>query len=311
MLKPFLAALALTGAAAPDHPVKIIPGAIPADRQPDGNTVVFEDEDGLIVVDTGRHFEHQGAILAYAYERKKPIAAIVNTHWHLDHSGGNAELRALYPNARIYTSNAVTEALDGFLAKGLANGRARLDDPHLPETTKAETRLGVAAIENRRDLIPDVPVIGDMKLGRLDLYLAPYAATAGDVWLYDPDSATLVAGDLVVVPVPFFDTACAQGWKKALDRIATQPFERLVPGHGPALTRAQFATYRAAFGRLVDCAASTAAAQACIDGWQKDAADFITSDAERAYTQEALVYYIDEVIRAPGKQDELCGRKGG
>src|SRR5687767_10805835 len=66
-------------------PVKVIPGYFGEARAPDGNTIVFEGKDGLVVVDTGRHLDHQEKILAYAIERGKPIVAIVNTHWHLDH----------------------------------------------------------------------------------------------------------------------------------------------------------------------------------------------------------------------------------
>src|SRR6188768_3665348 len=117
MRLPLLALLPLLLAATPAP--KLIPGQFALDRNPDGNTIVFEDARGLVVVDSGRHKEHQAAILDYAKARGKPIVAIVNTHWHLDHSGGNQELRAAFPDARIYTSNAVAGALDGFLARSL------------------------------------------------------------------------------------------------------------------------------------------------------------------------------------------------
>jgi glyoxylase-like metal-dependent hydrolase (beta-lactamase superfamily II) len=308
MPKPLLIAAALAMLApGPTYPVKIVPGAFPDDRQPDGNTIVFEQKAGLVVVDTGRHLDHQAAILDYAKARHKPIVAIVNTHWHLDHSGGNQELRAVYPGAKLYTSKAIDGALTGFLSSALERGRARLAHPKVSAADKAETKLGVDALEDRKDLIPDVQVTGDMKLGRLELHLAPYAATEGDTWLYDPASRTLVAGDLVVIPAPFFDTACAEGWRSALDRIAAHPFETLVPGHGPALTRSQFETWRSAYGRLVDCAESSAPKQQCIHGWQKDAAPFLTTDKDRKDAQDLLDYYLDNILRAPDKQRSLCG----
>ncbi len=305
MFKPLLAALALF-AAGPAHPVKIIPGAIPEDRQPDGNTVIFEDAKGLIVVDTGRHKEHQAAILDYARSRGKPIVAIVNTHWHLDHSGGNQELRAVFPDAKLYTSTAIEGALGGFLSAG--RGRERLKDSRLSANERTDIALGVEAIEDRKDLIPDVPVTGDTRIGRLELHLAPFAATQGDTWLYDPESRTLVAGDLVVIPVPFFDTACAAGWRKALDALAAQPFERLVPGHGPALDRPEFEAYRSAFANLVDCAAGAADKAQCVAGWQRDAAQFLTTARDRTMSAEYLGYYIDNILREPGKQAQLCSR---
>jgi glyoxylase-like metal-dependent hydrolase (beta-lactamase superfamily II) len=316
MLKIFYLAALACGISAAAHaqssfPVKVIPGAVPSDRSPDGNTVIFEDDDDLIVVDTGRHFEHQAAIIAYSYERKKPIAAIVNTHWHLDHSGGNQELRVLFPNAKLYTSNAVKGALDGFLAKELERSRAMVADPKVNEYEKSKIRLGISALEDRKDLVPDVAVTGDMKLGRLELHLAPFAATEGDTWLYDPESRTAVAGDLIVAPVPFFDTACGAGWRAALDKVAAQSFDRIVPGHGPSLTRSEFEAYRKAFARLLDCAATTVPAASCADGWRKDAAHFMTGGTERAYADKAIAYYLDNILRVPAKQAELCGAQKG
>jgi len=55
-----LLALALLAIAAPAfaEPYHLIPGAVPLDSGPDGNTVVLEAPQGLIVFDTGRHPEH-------------------------------------------------------------------------------------------------------------------------------------------------------------------------------------------------------------------------------------------------------------
>jgi glyoxylase-like metal-dependent hydrolase (beta-lactamase superfamily II) len=307
-----LLALAMLGAAPPPYAfaIKLIPGAFPTDRQPDGNTIIFEDARGLIVVDTGRHKEHQQAILEYARERRKPVVAIVNTHWHLDHSGGNQELRAVYPAAKIYTSNAVYGALDHFLAHSVENGRRKLGDPSVPESDKADIRLGIEAISDRRDLLPDVPITGTTRLpyaGRaLELRLAPFAATEGDTWVYDPKRRLVVAGDLVVLPLPFFDTACAAGWRRALETIDRTDFATLYPGHGPVLSHADFSLYRWAFDRLLDCAGSASPKQACIHGWIRDVGPLVETDQERRQSQDYLDYYIGAILRDRPKQAALC-----
>src|SRR3954464_1498187 len=88
--------LAIPAAAAePDW--HLIPGGFEPGRSPDGNSIFLDAAGGLILVDTGRHPEHQAKLLAYAHARGRPIVAIFNSHWHLDHSGGNAEIRAAYP----------------------------------------------------------------------------------------------------------------------------------------------------------------------------------------------------------------------
>ena len=294
----------------PDPP-HLIRGSFTAERQPDGNTVVFEDADALIVVDTGRHLDHQAKILDFAEARGKPIRIIVNTHWHLDHSGGNAEVRAAHPGALLYTSQATAGALEGFLARGLARGRARLEDPALSEAERAETRLGVEAIEDRANLLPDVVVSGPMELQsstrRLQLRLAEHAATEGDVWIYDPATRTLIAGDLVVLPAPFFDTACADGWSEALAEIAEVPFVTLIPGHGEPMSRSDFGRYRKAFDRLLDCAAGDAAKKECVEGWQRDAGAFLITEQDRKDAAMLLDYYVDEILRSEAKKGENCG----
>lgn len=129
-----LASLAVAAPSAAD-PIPagytLIPGSFPAGRQPDGNTIVIDAPAGLIVVDTGRHAQHREKILALARARGRPVAAIVNSHWHLDHDGGNRALRAAFPRADLYASRAVEGALTGFLARSrkeaeafLASGRA-------------------------------------------------------------------------------------------------------------------------------------------------------------------------------------------
>src|SRR6478609_8041463 len=57
-------------------------------RGPDGNT---------IIIDTGRHGSQSDAILGFARDHKRPIVAILNTHWHLDHASGNGRLKAAFP----------------------------------------------------------------------------------------------------------------------------------------------------------------------------------------------------------------------
>jgi glyoxylase-like metal-dependent hydrolase (beta-lactamase superfamily II) len=66
--------------------VYLLPGAMLPGRGPDGNTVVFDAPKGLLVVDTGRHAWHSDGILGFVATRERPVAAIVNTHWHLDHA---------------------------------------------------------------------------------------------------------------------------------------------------------------------------------------------------------------------------------
>jgi glyoxylase-like metal-dependent hydrolase (beta-lactamase superfamily II) len=299
------------GQAAP-QPYKFIEGRLPVDVQPDGNSIIFEGDKELVVIDSGRHPEHSDKVLAYAKERGKPVTAIINTHWHLDHSSGNARIRAAYPGAKLYASEAVSGALKGFLIRNAPRSREQLADPATPEPRKAAIRLYLGAIDDPKNLIPDMPVTGPTTVAlddrTLELRLAKHAATEGDVWIYDRVSSTVIVGDLVVVPLPFFDTACADGWRAALNDIAKIPFKTLIPGHGLPMPRSDFDTYRLAFDRLVDCAQSNGPTATCVGGWMKDAAKFVASYADRKDAADSIVYYVDKIIRSPEKQTEFCGR---
>ena len=166
-------------------------GAILPERGPDGNTVVFDAPEGLVVVDTGRHAWHSDAILAYAKSRGRPVAAIVNTHWHLDHTSGNGRIKAAFPEAPVYATNAVDRVLaeGGFLARNLESAQAMLDDPKIREVQKEEVRIFIATMDERDVLRPQVVVkeAGEARLaGRsFDFRVTDGAVTDADLWFYD------------------------------------------------------------------------------------------------------------------------------
>jgi glyoxylase-like metal-dependent hydrolase (beta-lactamase superfamily II) len=309
--------LALAGATSPAGArelapgVHVLPGAFVAGTQPDGNTLIFEASEGLIVFDSGRHASHAQAIIDYSHASDRPIAAIVNSHWHLDHVGGNARLRAAYPRVRVYASAAIEEAMHGFLAKYRAQIEDILARPGGDAAQKAALRDELALVDAGPALYPDERITkGGMQVfagRRMQVGLETRAVTAGDVWVFDPATRTLAAGDLVTLPAPLFDTACPARWKVALAHLGKVDFESLVPGHGAPMTRAQFSTWRKAYDELLACAASTRAKASCIDGWMRDA-DILIPEGDRKLARGLLDYYIDNSLRGDArKARELCG----
>ena len=310
-----LAALLSLGARAPASPGwHLIPGQIdPQGRKgPDGNSIFLDAPQGLILVDTGRHPEHAAALLAYARQRGRPIAAIFNTHWHLDHSTGNTEIRAAFPTAPLYASNAIEGALTGFLARSRDSTQQALAAGQIPESARPEVARAFDVMDHPERLRPTRPVTrsGPTTVAgrRLQVNLAPYAATEGDVWIYDPALRLVIAGDLVVGPVPFMDTACPEGWRAALDRIAATPFTILIPGHGDPMDRRAFLAWRAAYNAFVDCGQSSRPRADCIAGWRHDARRFIPNGSE-ALVERLAGYYLDSRLRSsPGERQLYCQR---
>lgn len=290
--------------------VWMIPGGIPPSRQPDGNSVVFEAPEGLVVVDTGRHPWHREAILSLARARDAKIVAIVNTHWHLDHVSGNPELRDAYPGLRVHASGAIDGALGGFLASSAQDSVAYLDDPQIPTEMREDIRADLLTIRNGAALRPDAVIATSERMtfgGRaLQVNLAVDAVTAGDVWLFDEATRVAVLGDLVTLPAPFLDTACPDGWTSALRQVAATRFEVAVPGHGAPMNRAQFLRYRDAFEAFVDCARSARSGDECVSGWADSIESLLEGDAaERERARSMAAYYVG-LLRDNGGRSRHC-----
>jgi len=318
-----LAALALAAALAADppptppareiaHGVRLLPGGFLPGRGPDGNTIVFDAPDGLVVVDTGRHAWHSDAILAFAHARGRPIAAILNTHWHLDHSSGNGRLKAAFPNARLYTTSAIDSALaeEGFLVRNLDAARAMLADAGIPDSQRQEVQIFIDTMNERQMLRADAAIDYSQRRNiagrRFDLHVTDGAVTAADLWLYDRHTHLAVIGDLVTFPAPFFETACPERWRAALDDVWATPFRVAIPGHGEPMTRAQFDAWRSAYNAFIDCARGETQPAQCAAAWGANIAPFIAGDerAQRAALQMSE-YYVT-FLRANGGKSPDC-----
>jgi hypothetical protein len=75
------------------------------------------------------------------------------------------------------------------------------------------------------------------------------------------------------------------------------------------MARAEFETYRSAFGALLGCAASKAEKGACIDGWMKDAGTLLGKDDPK-FVRSVLDYYMTRTCAATRRRRKrLCGAR--
>jgi len=315
-LKFGMAAILLASAASPAlpraEPYHLIPGVVPTNdwQGPNGNTIVLDAPDGLIVFDTGRSPDHAQAVLDYAKQRGRPIAAILNSHWHLDHTTGNLDLRQVYPRADVYATTAIEGALDSYLNRDRSGTDKLLADSKTPEQAKAQALRGRNRIDNPDSLRPTKPVLKSARMtiaGReLDMHVAPFAASEADLWVYDRKTRVALVGDLVVDIVPFMDSACPDGWAKALVEIEKVPFETLIPGHGAPMTRADFVHWKTAYNNMIKCGRSSVDIAMCAAGWERDAAKFIYEPL-RKEIGEAVERYVTARLRSsPERQQKYC-----
>jgi glyoxylase-like metal-dependent hydrolase (beta-lactamase superfamily II) len=286
-----------------------VPGGFESGRQPDSNSLLLRGEGGgWLLIDSGRHRAHTEAALVAA---GGPVLAVLNTHWHLDHLGGNAWLRAQRPALRVWAAPAVTQAL----APGgwLDRYRRQLVEalPSAPPEQAAVMRVDLELLSQTDALRPDheIPSASMLTLaGRQVQVGVETAVSGGDLWVLDQASGTLAAGDLVTLPVPFLDTACPPAWREALARLSAQPFQRLVPGHGPVMDRAGFERWRGGFEALLACAEQGLHPAACAAVWHRHA-DAWLDDAGRARVNAMLGYYFKTLLQAPPEQRERFCRR--
>jgi glyoxylase-like metal-dependent hydrolase (beta-lactamase superfamily II) len=287
-----------------------IRGSFAPGRQPDGNSVMLPTSIGYVVIDTGRHREHAERIINEARASHVSVAAIFNTHWHLDHISGNIALEEVFPAAVYSNRPALEEALSGFLARGAESNRKRIADPTLDPVQREEARIDLATVEAGAKLYPTISVEEGRTItigGRpLEIHVVQ-AASAGDLWLYDPAAKLVIAGDLITLPAPFLDTACPNNWRAELDRVLATSFTQLAPGHGRMMTRADVTLYRDAFAALLDCASGSTTAGICADQWADSAAPLLDeASGDTGQAQAYARYYVENVLRRPGAKPAWC-----
>lgn len=178
-------------------------------------------KEAVAVIDTGGSALVGAAIRASIRATTgKPIRYVINTHMHPDHVFGNA----------AFADDQAPFVGHHKLARGLA---ARAD--RYIGINKG--LLGDAAFQGTRIIMPTLAVDERLSLdlgGRiLELEAHPTAHTDNDLTVRDKETDTLFMGDLLFAEhVPTLDGSI-RGWLALMDRLASQPVARVVPGHGP------------------------------------------------------------------------------
>lgn len=288
------------------HDVFLFPGQLQADRSPDGNSEILRGATGLIVIDTGRNDDHTQQLINHLLQMQLPVVGVINTHWHLDHIGGNARFKQQWPGIHIYAHPSLETALTGFHADYRKQLEAYL--PTLPDNSAEKQRytaeLQLLKLDHALTETDPVTQSTTLTLGgrKIEVHVSAHAVTEGDLWMFDSATRILIAGDLVTLPVPLFDSACPEGWRHALDTLSSVKFKILIPGHGMPMRRDAFQSYRIAFDRLLICSTHVEKKQQCIDNWFTGARSLIAAEDEK-YGRELLSYYFDQFIKpaAPGR----------
>ena len=199
-----------------------------------GNSGFIVGADGVIVVDTGISYRRGQAMLAaIARVTDKPVQLAIIT-------GGVQE--SLFGNAAFAERGIALMAH----AESVKLIRQRCEQC-LENLRKV---FGVEAMTGTRVVLPERIVLNSVSIeiaGRtLDLLHFGWAATPGDLAVYDRASGVLFAGGLVSVQrIPDLRDGRLDAWLEALGRLGAVRARIVVPGHGPVSKTASVEATRA------------------------------------------------------------------
>ncbi len=238
-------------------------------RQPNfagvvGNTTVIEQNAGLVLVDAGASHGSGARIVELVRSiSRKPVTAVVISHWHGDHVMGLSAILAAWPGAEVIAQEQAAADIAARLprlfpsAPSASYERERIRsleaayaDIEKGQAAQAKTdaeRAGWRAALGARDLrLADVPGTHLILAKRtfrdsltlpdattpVELRFLGRANTSGDVVAWIPSERVLVAGDIVVEPTPYLIQVYPSDLIATLASVRQIPFDVIVPGHG-------------------------------------------------------------------------------
>lgn len=228
-----------------------------------GNAGFVVGDGGVLIVDTFfTPIAIEELIAEIQTQTQFPIRYAVNTHYHLDHTGGNQVLAE---------RGVPIIAQDNVAVWQTTKNKRFLRAPEELEKTKAETAKKLSEIpEDQKDKrtplerqLRRLNALGAIKLtnpsvtfssGSVHLYLGKREVvlftlpghTGGDVLAYVPDANVLFTGDMGwSKTLPNLVDATVNDWITSLDKILKEyPTAKFIPGHGEVATAAEMRDFR-------------------------------------------------------------------
>jgi len=186
-----------------------------------GNVGVYVTSEGVILIDDKFDQDHDAIMAAVKQATPQPVKYVISTHYHADHSGGNAKMFGAGVEI-ISTANSRKNIVE----KKQANAPPGVMPARIVFTDETSIFLGGKEV-------------------RAHYYGRGH--TNGDAVIYFPALRTIHTGDLMAGTTPLVDYSGGGSlveWTKTLDGVMKLDFDTVIPGHGPVTNKAGLKTYR-------------------------------------------------------------------
>jgi cyclase len=220
------------------------------------NAAIFVNSQDVLVVDA--HSKPSAAAALIAQIKKeittKPVRYLVNTHFHWDHTQGDAAYKTANTKLDIIASeqtkqlmtqlsrNRLQESLDSVprqidtLQTRLSKAASAADRAYYQELIR-QLQAYQAEMKSYTLELPTITfakshVIKD-PTGDLHIEFHGRAHTAGDVVVFSPSKRAVAAGDVIIGFLPNIGDGYPKPWPATISSVGDLPFDRIIPGHGP------------------------------------------------------------------------------
>jgi glyoxylase-like metal-dependent hydrolase (beta-lactamase superfamily II) len=231
-----------------------------SDGNVNGNTTVIIGDREVFVVDSCYLPSSAREDIAQIRQwTDKPVGYLLNTHFHNDHNNGNKAYLDAFPSLAIVAQEETKNDMDLIQPGNIERTPKRLaativawkqgkrqDGRTLSEDEKKQVQELLPGLEKEeaefRAMVYQPPTLTftdklDIDIGNREVQVKHLGRgnTPGDAIVYLPKEKILIAGDLLVYPIPYTYDGYPAEWIQTLKNMAQLDAETIVPGHGPVL----------------------------------------------------------------------------